>query len=139
MRRSLACAFLFLVTPLFAGRAATYVLNKGDITQTLVMKRETAQSVSFSFVSECKKEKCKDSLGGMATQDPFRHPTGKDYKGSFAAEEYLYEKGKCRVIFRVDMESASMVKVLASACPEHKKKKCPLEIDGILRLQRNKR
>jgi hypothetical protein len=138
MRRLLAFAALLLPAPLLAGRAATYVLTKGDITQTLVMKRETAQMASFTFVSECKKSKCKDSLGGTAIQDPFKHPTGKGYKGTFAAEEYLYEKGKCRVIFRVDMESASMVKVLAN-CPERKKKKCPLEIDGILRLQRNKR
>lgn len=135
MRRILAFAVLLLGSQAFAGRAATYVATKGDVTQKLVLKRETAEIASFVFVSECRKLRCKDSLAGEARQDPFKQPSNKGYKGSFAADEYVYQKGKCRVTFRLDMESASMVKVLA-ACPEHNKKKCPLEIDETLRLQR---
>lgn len=135
MRRILVFAVLLLGSQAFAGRAATYVATKGGVSQTLVVRRETAQTISFRFVSECAKARCTDSLVGEAVSDPFKKPVKGGSKGDFAAEEYVYRKGKCQVVFRVDMESASMVKVLAS-CPEHNKKKCPLEIDETLRIRR---
>ena len=49
MRRILAFAVLLLGSQAFAGRAATYVATKGDVTQKLVLKRETAE---IAFVAD---------------------------------------------------------------------------------------
>ncbi len=125
---------LTVVVAAEAGREAIYTATKGEVSQTLVMKRVTSTQVEFKLQSSNSKGTCKDELSGEATQNPLSHPGAKSTPGEFAAEEYVYKKGKCQVTFRVDMESATMVKVL-SACPEHKKPKCPLEIPAVLHLK----
>jgi hypothetical protein len=118
-----------------AGREAVYTAAKGDVSQTLVMKRVTASQVEFKLLSSNAKAACKDEVAGEASQNPLSHPGVKSTPGDFAAEEYVYKKGRCQLTFRVDMESATMVKVIA-ACPEHKKPKCPLELPAVLRIKR---
>jgi hypothetical protein len=134
MLRTLALLSLIAATA-FAGRAATYAATVGDQTQTLVIRRETAEIVGFTLTNRCPKARCLDSIVGEARQDPFQKPSGKGSKGDFAAEEYVYQKGKCRLTLRVDMESASMVQVIA-ACPERDRRKCPLSLGEVLKIKR---
>lgn len=135
MRRLLLPTALLLASQLHAGRAATYLLSDKGVDQRLTIKRETTDLISFTLVTECVKKRCKDSLAGEARMDPFKNHPGSSVKGDWAAEEYVYRKGKCRIGFRVDMESGTMVKVLPS-CPERDTKKCPLKLDGVLKLKR---
>lgn len=135
MRRLLLPTALLLAAQLHAGRAATYVLEKGGVSQVLVLRRVAAEIVDFSLVTSCPKARCRDSLAGEARMDPFRNHPGSSTKGDWAAEEYVYRKGGCRVALRVDMESATMVRVLAT-CPGRGKKACPLQLDGVLKLKR---
>lgn len=135
MRRLILIPALLLASQLHAGRSATYLLSEKGVDQRLVMRREAAEVVSFTLVTRCEKNRCQDSVAGEARMDPFKNHPGSSVKGDWAAEEYVYRKGKCRIAFRVDMESATMVKVLPS-CPEHDKKACPLKLDGVLKLKR---
>ena len=133
--KPLPTVLLCLASVSFAGREAIYTASKGDVSQTLVMRRLSSSSAAFTLRSENAKVGCHDEVSGEAVQDPLAHPGAKGSGSSFAAEEYVYRKGNCRITFRVDMESATMVKVVA-ACPEHRKPRCPLEIPETLRLRR---
>ncbi len=116
-----------------AGREAVYTAAVNGATQTLSLKRLTSSTVQFRLQTDCPKARCHDMVTGEASQNPFAVSSAS--QKDFAAEEYVYQKGKCRLAFRVDMESATMVKVVA-ACPEHNRKKCPLNLGSVLNLKR---
>jgi len=129
-------SLLLLAATAQAGRAATYLAQKGDVSQQVVIKRITSDQIEFRLTTRNEKAKAVDSLSGDARQKPMTTPTDKKTsQGTFAAEEYFYDKGKCHIVFRVDMESATMTQVKGN-CPEHDRKKTPLDIGATLKLKR---
>jgi len=119
-----------------AGRAATYVGKKDDVTQEATIKRVTSDQIEFRLTIRNEKAKAVDSISGEARQKSMSAPTDKKTsQGTFAAEEYFYDKGKCHIVFRVDMESATMTQVKGT-CPEHDRKKTPLNLGATLKLKR---